>query len=167
MEDSTLLLIMAGAVSVSAVALVIQACMLFGMYKATVVLRDRVMVTLPKVEALMETSRTAVEEGRVAIVEIREKSNVILDAGTKQMKQLEALLNDASERTARQLAYAEAVVEDTLNRVEDTVNLVHKGVLKPIRGITGLAAGISAALQYLLSRRPNPRSATLDEEMFI
>ena len=83
------------------------------------------------------------------------------------MRQLETLLSDASERTSKQLAYAEAVVEDTLNRVEATVDLVHKEVLKPIRGISGLAAGVGAALSYLLSRRPNPHGATLDEEMFI
>lgn len=167
MDESTLLYIMAGAVSVSAIALVIQAFMLFGMYKAVAALRERVMITLPKVEALMETSKTTLEDARATIMDLRVKSTAILDTGQRQMKQLEALLNDASDRTSRQLAYAEAVVEDTLNRVEDTVNLVHKGVLKPIRGITGLAAGVSAALQYLLSRKPNPRGATLDEEMFI
>ena len=41
------------------------------------------------------------------------------------------------------------------------------GVLKPLRGISGIAAGVSAAIQFLMSRRPNPHNATLDEEMFI
>lgn len=158
---------MAVFVAVSAVALVFQAAMLFGVYKATATLRDKVLTTLPKVEALLESSRTTVEEARVTLIEVRVKSTAILDAGQKQMKQLEALLNDASERTSRQMAYAEAVVEDTLNRVESTVNMVHSGVLKPIRGINGLAAGVSAAIQYLLNRKNNPRRATLDEEMFI
>src|SRR5262245_64445290 len=134
MDQTTLLQIMTVFVAVSAVALVFQAAMLFGVYKATTALRDKVTTTLPKVEALLESSRTTVEEARVTLIEVRVKSTAILDAGQKQMKQLETLLNDASERTSWQMAYAEAVVEDTLNRVEDTVNLVHKGVLKPIRG---------------------------------
>lgn len=174
MDQTTLMYIMAGAVVIGAVALVFQAGLLFGMYKTSQVLRDRLLVTLPKAEALMETSKVAleaskgvIEESRLAIGEIRSKSNEILDVGQRQMLQLETLLGDVTERTSKQLAYAEAVVEDTLNRVESTVGLVHKGVLKPIRSISGLAAGVGAAMSYLVSRRPNPESATLDEEMYI
>ncbi|MEO5923975.1 MAG: hypothetical protein ABIR70_09125 [Bryobacteraceae bacterium] len=167
MDQSTLLYIMAGAVIVSAVALVIQACLLFGMYRATTVLTERVVIMLPKVEALMQTSTVAIEESRVTIAEIRLKSNQILDVGHKQIKLMESLLADAADRSSKQLAYAEAVIQDTLGRVEDTVALLHKGVLKPIKGINGLAAGLSAGLQYLMRRRPNPERATLDEEMFI
>lgn len=165
---------MTGAVVVSALAIVIQAGLLFGMYKSTNILRDRLLTTLPQLEALMATSKTAIEEAREAVADIRvksnlilDKSNQILDAGQRQVQQLETLLGDASARTAKQLANAEAVVEDALNRVETTVDLVHKGVMKPIRGIGGLAAGVGAAVNYLLTRRPNPHGATLDEEMFI
>lgn len=167
MDQTTLLYVMAAFTFVAAVSMVVQACLVFGMYKATVKLTERVSTMLPKVEALMDTSRVTLEESRVTIAEIRQKSNLILDAGHKQIKQLESILNDAAERTTKQLAYAEAVVQDTLARVEDTVALVHKGVLKPIRSITGIAAGVGAAVQYLMRRRPNPERATLDEEMFI
>jgi hypothetical protein len=154
---------------------------MFGMYKATVGLSDQVTkmlpkveallpkveAMLPKVEALIETSRSAVEESRATIVDIRQKSNQILDSGQRQIKSFELILSDAAERTTKQLAYAEAVVQDTLSRVEDTVGLVHRGVMKPIRGISGIAAGVGAAIQYLMRRSPNPERATLDEEMFI
>ena len=167
MDQSTLLVIMAGAVSVSAIALVIQACLLFGTFKATQTLRDRVVTILPKVEALLDTSRAAVDEGRAGIAEIREKSNLILDSGQKQMQALQGVLADAQERSRRQFEHMELLVNDTLSRVEDTVALVHKGVLKPIRGINGLAAGLSAAIQFMLRGRPNPNRVTVDEEMFI
>ncbi|MEP6963391.1 MAG: hypothetical protein ABI995_15020 [Acidobacteriota bacterium] len=152
---------------VSAVALVIQAGLLFGMYKATQAVRERVLTVMPKVEELLETARNTAQEGRMAVIEIREKSNLILDTGHRQMKQIEALLGDAADRTTKQLAYAESIVEDALDRVESTVALLHKGVLKPIKGVTGLTAGIGAALRYLMTRRPNPEGATLDEEMYI
>ena len=167
MDQMTLLYIMAGFTIVAAIALVIQASLLFGMYKATTTLTERVTTLLPKVEALMDTSRVTIEESRAAIAEIRQKSNLILDTGYRQVKQLEGMLTDAASRTNKQLAYAEAVVQDALSRVEDTVALVHKGVLKPIRGITGIAAGVGAAIQYLLRRRPSGERATLDEEMFL
>jgi ElaB/YqjD/DUF883 family membrane-anchored ribosome-binding protein len=166
-DQTTLLYIMAGAVTVSAIALVIQACLLFGMYKATVTMRDRVTTVLPKVDALMDSSRVAIDEARVTMAEFRTKSNQLLDSGQRQFGHLEAMLTDVAERSTKQLAYAEAVVQDALARVEDTVAMVHKGVVKPIRSISGLAAGVGAAVQYLMSRRPNPERATLDEEMFI
>jgi len=167
MEQTTLLYIMAGAVVVSAVALVIQACLLFGMYKAAVTLQQRVITLLPKVEELTVTSKAAVEEARAAIAEVRQKSNEILDTGQKQMRHLESMLSQAASLTNKQLAQAEAILDDAMGRVQDTVHLLHKGVLKPVRGVTGLMAGVSAAFQYLLSRRPSPDRVTLDEEMFI
>lgn len=167
MDQSTLLVIMAGAVSVSAIALVIQACLLFGTFKATRTVRDRVVTLMPKVEALLDTSRAAVDEGRAGIAEIREKSNLLLDSGQKQMQSLQSILGDAEERSRRQFEHMELLIDDTLNRVEETVTLVHKGVMKPIRGITGLAAGIGAALQFLVRGRTNPGRVTVDEEMFI
>jgi len=158
---------MAGAVTVSAVALIIQAILLFQTYKATESVRDRVITLMPKVEALIDTSRAAVDEGRAGIAEIREKSNLILDTGQKQMQSLQAILGDAQERSRRQFEHMEFLVNDTLDRVEETVALVHKGVLKPIRGINGLAAGIAAALRYFVRGRPHPERVTVDEEMFI
>lgn len=167
MDQTTLLYFMAGVFTVSAVALVIQMILVVQVYKATMTVTGRAMAMLPKVEGLLDSSKAAVDEGRATVAEIRQKSNLILDSGQRQMQQVEALLADATERTNRQLAYAEAVVQDTLSRVEGTVEMVHRGVLKPLRGISGVAAGISAAIQYLMSRRPNPENATLDEEMFI
>jgi len=167
MDQSTLLYVMAAAVLVSAVALVIQMFLLMQVYKATMNMSERVLSVMPKVEALVDSAKGVVDESRTAVTEIRTKSNLILDSGYKQMQQVEALLTDVTERANRQFSYAEAVVQDTLERVESTVELVHRGVLKPLRGITGIAAGVSAAIQFLMSRRPNPHNATLDEEMFI
>ena len=67
MDQTTLLYIMAGFTCVAAIALVIQACLMFGMYKATVALTERVTAMLPKVEALMDTSRVTIEESRATI----------------------------------------------------------------------------------------------------
>jgi hypothetical protein len=167
MDQSTLLVIMAGAVCVSAVALVFQAFLLFNTYRATETVRDRVVSMLPKVEALIDSSRAAVDEGRAGIAEVREKSNLLLDSGQKQMQSLQAILGDAQDRSRRQFEHMEFLVNDTLDRMEETVALVHKGVMKPVRGVTGLAAGLGAALQYLLRGRPRPDRVTVDEEMFI
>jgi hypothetical protein len=196
MDQSTLLTIMAVAVSLSAIAMIFGACFLFGIYKATAAVRDRVLLTIPKVEslipkveailpkidalvpkidALLETSRETVTEskamiteGKAMLVDIRQKSNLLLDSGHKQMKSLDSLVTDVTDRTRRQAEHAEMIVSETLEKAEQTVGLVHKGILKPIRGVTGMAAGVSAAFQVLFrAGRANPNEATIDEEMFI
>jgi len=169
MDNQTIFLaLIAVFVAVSAAALIFQAAMLYGTYKASRELRDRIVPLTVKVDALVETSRSAVDEARVKIVEITNKTNQILDVAKQQMETVEVLLEDASLRTRRQLRNAEIVVEDALARAQETVELVHKGILAPIRGINGVAAGVRAALHFLLrGTRPSPDQVTVDEEMFI
>ena len=169
MDNQTIFLaLIAVFVALSAAAMIFQAAMLYGTYKASKEMRDRIVPLTVKVEALVDTSRSAVEEARVKIVEITTKTSQILDIAKQQMESVEELLEDASQRTRRQLRNAEIVVEDALARAQETVELVHKGILAPIRGINGVAAGVRAALYFLLrGTRPSPDQVTVDEEMFI
>jgi hypothetical protein len=55
-----------------------------------------------------------------------------------------------------------------MTRAHQTVAMVHGGIIKPIREINGVAAGIRAALHYFMrGGRPAPDTVTADEEMFI
>ncbi len=169
MDNQTIFLaLIAVFVAVSAAALIFQAAMLYGTYKASTELRDKIVPLTVKVDALVETSRTTIDEARIRMAEIATRTNQILDVAKQQMETVEEVLQDASVRTRRQLKNAEIVVEDALVRAQDTVELVHKGILAPIRGINGVAAGVRAALQFLMrGTRPSPDQVTVDEEMFI
>jgi hypothetical protein len=169
MDNQTIFLILIAVfVAVSAAALVFQAAMLYGTYKASMELRDRIVPLTVKVDALVDTSRTTIDEARIRMGEIATRTNQILDVAKQQMETVEELLEDASLRTRRQLRNAEIVVEDALARTQETVELVHHGVLAPIRGINGVAAGVRAALTFLMrGTRPSPDQVTVDEEMFI
>ena len=167
-NQTTFLAVIAVFVAISAAAMIFQAAMLYGTYKASREMRDRIIPLTGKVEALLETSRSTLEDARLKIGEITARTNQILDVAKRQMETVEGLLDDASQRTHRQLQRAEIVVEDALTRAQDTVELVHKGILAPIRGINGVAAGVRAALHFLLrGTRPSPDQVTVDEEMFI
>jgi len=169
MDNQTIFLaLIAVFVAVSAAALIFQAAMLYGTYKASRELRDRIVPLTAKVDALVETSRSVVTEARVQIAEITTKTSDILDVAKQQMETLGEILEDASARTRRQMEHAEIVVDDAITRAQDTVELVHSGILAPIRGINGVAAGVRAALQFLMrGTRPSPDQVTVDEEMFI
>jgi len=169
MDNQTIFLaLIAVFVAVSAAALIFQAAMLYGTYKASRELRDRIVPLTVKVDALVETSHKTIEEARIKMGEIATRTNQILDVARQQMEAVSEVLEDASLRTRRQLQNAEVVVEDALARAQETVELVHKGILTPIRGINGVAAGVRAALIFLMrGTRPSPDQVTVDEEMFI
>jgi hypothetical protein len=168
MDEHTLLVIMAVFVFVAAIALVMQAAWTFGMYKASRSVQQNLTRVLPKIEALAESSRTAIVDSRVEIKAITVKTNQILDGVQKQMVRIDDLMADATVRTRKQLVQVEAVLDDALSRAQDTVALVHGGIMKPLREVTGVVAGIRAALQFMArGSRPSPDQLTVDEEMFI
>jgi len=165
MDQTTLLVIFVG---LSTAALIFQAAMLYGTYKASRALQERIVPLVPKIEALVESSRSAIAENTLKLREITDKTNQILDTAKKQMETVEDLLEDASERTRRQMERAEILMDDAMDRAQATITLVHEGIMKPLRGVHGVVAGISAALHFLLrGGRPSPDRATVDEEMFI
>jgi hypothetical protein len=168
MDQQALLIIMAVFVAVAAIALIIQAGMLFGIYKSSRVMQENVTRLLPKIEALTETSTSVLTESRVKIVEITSKTNEILDITRRQLERVDDIMQDATSRAKVQMDRAEMVVDDAMERAQETVALVHSGIMKPIREINGIAQGLKAALQFLArSNRPNPDEVTVDEEMFI
>src|SRR5512142_2795313 len=110
MDNQTIFLaLIAVFVAVSAAAMIFQAAMLYGTYKASRELRDRIVPLTVKVDALVETSRSAVDEARIKIVEVTTKASQILDVAKQQMETVEELLEDTSLRTRRQLKNAEMV----------------------------------------------------------
>jgi hypothetical protein len=168
MDEHALLVLMSVFVFVAAVALLIQAGFLFGIYKAVRSIQDNTVRVLPKVETLVASSQAAVEDGRVRMAELTMKAHAMLDISHKQLKTVDGFLTDAAERGRVQMDRAEIFLDDAMERAQDTVSMVHGTVIAPLRQINGLASGVRAALQFFLrGNRPSPDRATMDEEMFI
>jgi hypothetical protein len=175
MNETTLLYVMTAFVIISAIALCIQAGMLAGMYKAMKAMQQSINPLLPKVESLVDKTTVAVEQSGRQITEITtrandimESSKDILDSAKRQLAIVEDVVGDAAGRAKVQMDRAELVLDDTLSRAHETIAVVHDGVMRPLREINGLAAGIRAALAALgRGNRPTPDRATSDEEMFI
>ncbi len=168
MDQQTLLVIMTVFVVIAAIALAIQAGLLFGMYRASRSLEENARRLVPKVEALVESSKSAVDDSRKLIDEVTLKTGEILDVTRKQLARIDSLLEDASVRARVQFDRAELVLDDAMTRAHETVALVHGGIMKPLREIQGVAAGVRSAINFLMrGRRPDPAHATADEEMFI
>jgi hypothetical protein len=59
-------------------------------------------------------------------------------------------------------------LDDTMSRVQGTVTSVQSSIVRPLREISGVAAGVRSAVAHLLKGSPaNVAQVTADEEMFI
>jgi hypothetical protein len=168
MSETALLYVMAAFVIISAIALCIQAGMLAGIYKTVKAMQQSINPLLPKVESLVEKTNMTVEQSSRQITEITSRANDILDSTKRQLAIVEDVVGDAAARAKVQMDRVELVLDDTLSRAHETVAVFHDGVMRPLREINGLAAGIRAALGAIArGNRPTPDQATSDEEMFI
>src|ERR1041385_4046554 len=166
--DNTLLAVLIVFVALSAGAMMVQAVLVFNIHNSTRSLAESVQRLMPKLESLVDTSRVTVEESRKQLAEISSRTNDILDVTRRQLARLDETLEDATTRARVQMDRVEMVLDDTMNRAQDTVAMVHKGILKPLKEIQGVAAGMRAAFFFLMrGSRQNPAQATVDEEMFI
>ena len=168
MSETTLLYVMTAFVIVSAIALCIQAGMLTAIYKTTKALQEKIDPLVPKVESLVEKANSTVEQSGRQISEITTRANDILDSTKRQLAIVEEVVGDAAVRAKVQMGRVELVLDDTLSRAHETVALVHDGIMRPLREVNGIAAGVRAALGALArGNRPSVDRATSDEEMFI
>jgi ABC-type transporter Mla subunit MlaD len=109
-----------------------------------------------------------VEQSRKQILDITAKTNQILDSTKVQMAKIEEVVSDATGRAKVQMDRVEMVLDDTMSRAHETVAVLHNGIMRPLREIHGIAAGIKTAFQYLArGNRPSVAQVTSDEEMFI
>jgi ElaB/YqjD/DUF883 family membrane-anchored ribosome-binding protein len=168
MDQTTLLYVMTAFVIISAIALSIQAGMLVAVNKKTKELQDKITPLVPQLESLVETTKATVEMSRKQIAEITSRATDVLDSTRNQLAMVEEVVSDATARAKVQMDRVELVLDDTLSRAHETVALLHTGIMRPLREINGVTAGIRAALEFLSrGNRPSVAQATSDEEMFI
>jgi F0F1-type ATP synthase membrane subunit b/b' len=160
--------IMTAAVVVAAVAIVLQLLILFAMYRASKAISNQIAALAPKIETLVETAQRTVEQSRQQVTEITTKTNAVLDQTKVQLVRVNEIMEDATSRAKRQLDRVELILDDTIGRVHETAMLLQNGVLRPLREVHGVAAGVRAAVSTLLrGGRPTVAQATQDDEMFI
>jgi hypothetical protein len=166
--SEALLNVLIGAVIVAAVALVLQAFFLFGVYRSSMATKEQVTLIAGHVESLAASVQKTVEQSRKQITDVSTKANEVLDLTRKQLVRIDEVLGEATSRARIQMDRVELILDDTVSRLHETTNLVQDGILRPLREINGFAVGIRAALEYLIhGRRITVEQATHDDEMFI
>lgn len=168
-RELLLLYTMAAFTGVAAISLVVMAGMVFGMYRSSKLMRERVTAFMDKLEPLADSARRTLDDTRDQTKEILVDVKELTASGRKQMATVESLLTDLSQTARLQVERVDGGVETTLRRVNETTEIVQKTILEPIRQVRGVVSAVTAVLEHLsgASRRPTPDRATSDEEMFI
>jgi hypothetical protein len=90
------------------------------------------------------------------------------------VERLDATVDDVVDRARLQIIRTDELLSRTLDRVEETSEMVQRTVVSPVRQFSGLIQGVTAGIEFLLgnrgrrnggsreSRRPVPQ-----DEMFI
>jgi hypothetical protein len=168
MDDHLLLIVLTVFVVVSALALLIQACMLIGLLVVARRMQQKIMPLIPEIQGILGVVKRTAETVEKHIDNIGTTSSAILDVTKQQLGRVDELLTDATTRAKVQMERAEMVLDDTMTRVQQTVSHVQSGVLRPVREVHGILAGIRTALAHLgRAGRSTVDHATSDEEMFI
>jgi methyl-accepting chemotaxis protein len=152
MENLTLLFI-----AVTAAAVVLQAGILVALYLG--VRRSSARMEALAFEVRMKVLPT-VETAQTMLAELHPKLTVIADNLTEttrsvraQVERMDATVNDAVDRARLQIIRADELLTRTLDRVEETSDMVHKTVISPVRQFSGLIQGVTAGIEFLLGNR--------------
>lgn len=132
-------------------------------------LLDRVGPVLDSAGAVLSKTNKIVDENRPRVSEIATEAVAIAKSSRRQVDRIGELLGDAGTRAKERLDQIDRSVDSTVENLEQAGDAMKRAVLRPVREVNGLAAGISAAVSTLVhgSRRSSVDSATQDEEMFI
>jgi len=160
-------------IAITAAAVVIQAGILVAMYLA-------VRQSTARLEALSTEVTTkvlpAAEIVHSMLVEFRPHLETLVTNVSEtstlvrgQVERLDATVSDAIDRTRLQVIRADELLNRTLDRVENTTDLMHKTVISPVRQLAGLIQGITTGLEFLIGARRRRRNGVPvpQDEMFI
>jgi ElaB/YqjD/DUF883 family membrane-anchored ribosome-binding protein len=168
MQSEAALILLACAVAVSSIALLIHAIASFRMYQAVKQLQADVMPLIPQAKAVLEQTQATLAQALSEVHEVSGRAKAVLERVQSQLDGLDKARVEISTQLKVQGERLELVLEDILGRTQEVVSVVHGTVLRPVREVSGMVAGVKAALQALITgRRPTVDRATQDDEMFI
>jgi len=159
-------------IGITAFAVLLQAGILLGMFFA-------VRKTGEKLEALAEEMKNKVlptaELAHSMITELRPKIETVMDNVSvsttvfrTQMERIDATLTDIVDRTRLQVIRADEFVTGTMDKLEETREVVQRTVVSPVRYLSGIAHGLSVGLEAFFGRRRGRNGVNVQQdEMFI
>ena len=119
--------------------------------------------------AVLASTNHILTDVRPRVAEISADVAAITRSGKEQVQRLGELVHSAGDKARDRLEQIDHAVSDTVDQVEHVGGSVKRAVLRPVRQVNGIAAGVSAAVSTLVkgNRKSSVDAATQDEELFI
>lgn len=123
--------------------------------------QKRALPLLDEANQLLQTSRPKVEQ----IIDDLATTSTTLKG---ELQRIDATVNDIVDRTRLQIIRADELVSRTMDRVEETTDIVHHSVISPVRQAAALIEGVMAGVGSFVGRRKGPKPGSNQrDEMFI
>ena len=158
-------------IAIIAVGVLIHIATMIALYRSAKASSTRVQSLAKQVES---RALPAMEAVQALVVDSRPKlesiiDNVAVTTGTLrgQVERLDVTLNDIVDRARLQVIRADELVTRTIDRVEETTEIVQHTVVSPVRQVSGLLQGLNAAFGSFFGRRRRAGDRSGDGEMFI
>jgi hypothetical protein len=172
MENLTVFVALTGA------AVALQAGVLVAMYitmrKSGARMEALAIEVKTKALPTLETAQAMLAELRPQLTVIADNLSETTHSVRSQVERMDATVSDVVDRGRLQIIRADELLSRTLDRVEETSDVVHNTVISPVRQFAGLIQGVTAGIEFLMgnrgrkngrgreARRPVPQ-----DEMFI
>lgn len=161
-------------VAVTSGAVLLQAGIMVALYlavrKSTAKMESLATELKTKALPTMDTVQNFLVEARPKIdsltTNVSESSTLVRN----QLARFDATLTDVLDRTRLQVIRADELLNRTMDRVEETSEVVHKTVISPLRQVNGLMTAISTGVEVFLGhkrRAPKNGMGVPQDEMFI
>jgi hypothetical protein len=158
----------AAGVILSGLSMLGGAVAMAALYRTVKKLSDEVTPLIPETRKTLASAHEALVEIRKDVHQVTVKSSEVLDSAKSQLAHFNEARAEFTDRARTQAEKLEIVLDDAMSRFQDMTERVEGTVMKPIREVNGIMAGVRAALDMLrLGRRKVITQATQDEEMFI
>ena len=160
-------------VGVTAAAVVIQAGILVALFvavkKSTSRMEALATEVKTKVMPTVDTAQSMLVEWRPKFDNIASNVSETTTVVRGQVERLDATVTDIVDRTRLQVIRADELLNRTMDRIEETSDVVHRTVVSPVRQLSGIIQGLTAGLEFLLGgeRRRRHDVSVPQDEMFI
>lgn len=164
-------------IALTGAAVALQAGVLLAMYFAMRKSSERMetLATEVKVKAiptmeLVQSVLTDLQPKLQVITDNLEETSTVMRS---QVQRVDATVTDVVDRARLQVIRADELLSRTLDRVEQTSDLVHNTVISPVKQLSGIMQGITVGLEFLLGSRKrrnggnDARRPVPQDEMFI
>jgi hypothetical protein len=130
---------------------------------------ERMKAVADRADKVLASASRLIDETRPQMVALSGEMVEIAKSGREQVERVGNLLHEASAKAKERLEQIDRTVENTIEQVEQASTTMKRAVMKPVRGVNGIAAGISAVVSTLVKgpRKSSVDAAIQDEEMFI